>query len=92
MILFAPKGRNVSGNVVLIRAGPPVGAAGVEDGPPHEGPGVRGHGMAETAQRMWAEAASDEERIAPLLDVLGRKLEAASSRISAASCYERAAT
>jgi hypothetical protein len=39
-------------------------------------------GMAETAQPMWAVAASYEERIAPLLDVLGRSLEAAASRIS----------
>jgi hypothetical protein len=46
-------------------------------------------GMAETAQPMWAVAASYEERIAPLLDVLGRNLEAAASRISAASCYEK---
>ena len=46
-------------------------------------------GMAETAQPMWAVAASYEERIAPLLDVLGRNLEAAASRISAASCYQK---
>ena len=46
-------------------------------------------GMAETAQPMWAAAASGEERIAPLLDALGRNLEAAASRISAASCYEK---
>ena len=46
-------------------------------------------GMAETAQPMWAAAASCEERIAPLLDVLGRELEAAASRISAASCYHK---
>ena len=45
-------------------------------------------GMAETAQPMWAAAASCEERIAPLLDALGRNLEAAASRISAASCYQ----
>jgi hypothetical protein len=45
-------------------------------------------GMAETAQPMWTMAASYEERIAPLLDVLGRHLEAA-SRISAASCYRK---
>jgi hypothetical protein len=47
-------------------------------------------GMAETAQPMWAVAASYEERIAPLLDALGRPLEAAASRISAASCSEKA--
>ena len=31
-----------------------------------------------------------EERIAPFLDALGRNLEAAASRISAASCYQKA--
>jgi hypothetical protein len=46
-------------------------------------------GLAETAQPMWAVAASYEERIAPLLDALGRELEAAASRISAASCYHK---
>jgi hypothetical protein len=46
-------------------------------------------GMAETAQPLWAAAASYEERIAPLLDALGRPLEAAASRISAASCYHK---
>lgn len=45
-------------------------------------------GMAETAQPIWTAAASCEERIAPLLDALGRDLEAAASRISAASCYQ----
>jgi hypothetical protein len=47
-------------------------------------------GMRETAQPMWAAAAAFEERIAPLLDALGRDLEAAGSRISAASCYQMA--
>ena len=46
-------------------------------------------GMAETAQPIWAVAASYEERIAPVLDALGRDLEAAASRISAASCYQK---
>jgi hypothetical protein len=46
-------------------------------------------GMAETAQPLWAAAAAHEERIAPLLDALGRNLEAAASRISAASCYHK---
>jgi hypothetical protein len=46
-------------------------------------------GMAETAQPLWAAAAAYEERIAPLLDALGRTLEAAASRISAASCYQK---
>jgi hypothetical protein len=35
-------------------------------------------------------AAAYEERIAPLLDTLGRELEAAVHRISAASCYQKA--
>jgi hypothetical protein len=47
-------------------------------------------GMTETAQPIWTAAASCEERIAPLLDALGRDLEAAASRISAASCYQKA--
>jgi hypothetical protein len=46
-------------------------------------------GMAETAQPIWVAAATCEERIAPLLDALGRDLEAAASRISAASCYQK---
>jgi hypothetical protein len=46
-------------------------------------------GMAETAQPIWAAAAANEERIAPLLDAVGRILEAAASRISAASCYQK---
>jgi hypothetical protein len=47
-------------------------------------------GMTETAQPLWAAAASLEERIAPLLDADGEDLEAAVHRISAASCYEKA--
>ncbi len=46
-------------------------------------------GLTETAQPMWGVAASYEERIAPLLEALGRDLEAAASRISAASCYQK---
>ncbi len=46
-------------------------------------------GLAETAQPIWTAAAVCEERIAPLLDTLGRTLEAAASRISAASCYQK---
>lgn len=46
-------------------------------------------GMADTAQPLWAAAAAHEERIAPLLDALGRDVEAAASRISAASCYQK---
>jgi hypothetical protein len=47
-------------------------------------------GMVETALPLWASAAAYEERIAPLLDALGRDLEAAVQRISAASCYYQA--
>src|SRR5947209_422754 len=46
-------------------------------------------GMAETARPIWLAAAGSEERIAPLLDALHRNLEAAASRISAASCYQK---
>ena len=47
-------------------------------------------GMAQTAQPLWASAASFEERIASLLDADGEELEAAVHRVSAASCYEKA--
>ena len=47
-------------------------------------------GMEETAQPLWLSAATYEEHIAPMLDVLGRELEGAMHRISAASCYEKA--
>ena len=47
-------------------------------------------GMTETAQPLWLSAATYEEYIAPMLDALGRELEAAIHRISAASCYEKA--
>jgi hypothetical protein len=47
-------------------------------------------GMEETAIPLWASAASYEERLAPLLEAVGRELEAAVHRISAASCYQRA--
>ncbi len=46
-------------------------------------------GLGETAQPLWATAANCEEHIAPRLDVLGRDLEAALHRVSAAGCYER---
>jgi hypothetical protein len=46
-------------------------------------------GLPETAQSLWASVASYEERIAPLLEVIGRDAEAALHRVSAASCYER---
>lgn len=47
-------------------------------------------GLPETAQPLWASAASYEERIAALLDAHGDSREAAVHRISAASCYRNA--
>ena len=47
-------------------------------------------GMTETAHPLWLSAANYEEHIAPMLDALGRELEGAIHRISAASCYEKA--
>jgi hypothetical protein len=47
-------------------------------------------GLPETAQPLWAAAASLEERIASLLDAQGNGLEAAVHRISAASCFQKA--
>jgi len=47
-------------------------------------------GMTGTAGPLWESAGSYEERIAPLLDALGRELEAAVHRISAASCFQKA--
>jgi uncharacterized protein HemY len=47
-------------------------------------------GLSETAQTLWASAASYEERIASLLDAHGDQREAAVHRISAASCYQKA--
>jgi tetratricopeptide (TPR) repeat protein len=47
-------------------------------------------GMPETALPLWASAASHEERLAPLLEGLGKDREAAVHRISAASCYQKA--
>ena len=47
-------------------------------------------GLPETAQPLWAAAASYEERIASLLDAHGDEREAAVRRISAASCYQKA--
>ncbi len=46
-------------------------------------------GLEETARPVWSCAASYEERIAPLLDVIGRDAEAALHRVSAAACYEK---
>jgi hypothetical protein len=47
-------------------------------------------GMADLAGPAWVAAAGHEERLAPLLETLGRDLEAAVHRISAASCYHKA--
>ena len=47
-------------------------------------------GMTETAQPLWVSAATYEAHIAPMLDALGRELEGAMHRISAASCYQKA--
>jgi hypothetical protein len=47
-------------------------------------------GMPQTAHPLWLSAASAEERLAPLLETLGREREAAVHRISAASCYHKA--
>jgi hypothetical protein len=47
-------------------------------------------GMPEIVMPLWASAASQEERVAPLLEILGRNVEAAVHRISAASCYRKA--
>jgi hypothetical protein len=48
-------------------------------------------GLGETAQPFWANAAACEERIAPLLEMIGRESEAAVHRVSAAACYEKCA-
>ena len=47
-------------------------------------------GMLETTQPLFLSAAVYEESIAPLLETLGRELEASVHRISAASCYQKA--
>jgi hypothetical protein len=46
-------------------------------------------GLEETAGPVWSCAASYEERIAPLLDVIGRDAEAALHRVSAAGCFAK---
>ena len=56
---------------------------------------THGRAMWETGQKEqavtdFAEAGKREERIAPLLDLLGREREAAVHRISGGSCYEKA--
>lgn len=45
--------------------------------------------LGETAQPLWATVAGCEERLAPLMDLLGRESEATLHRISAAACHER---
>jgi predicted trehalose synthase len=47
-------------------------------------------GMTETAASLWLSAASHEERLAPLMERVGRTAEAALHRVSAASCYAKA--
>jgi hypothetical protein len=47
-------------------------------------------GLEETAPPVWSCAASYEERIAPLLDVIGRDAQAAIHRVSAAGCFAKA--
>jgi hypothetical protein len=46
-------------------------------------------GLDETAGPVGLSAASYEERIATLLDVIGREAEAALHRVSAAGCYAK---
>jgi hypothetical protein len=46
-------------------------------------------GLEQTARPLWSSAASYEERLAPLLEVIGRDAEAALHRISAAACFEK---
>jgi hypothetical protein len=46
-------------------------------------------GLEETARPLWSSAASFEERIAPLLETIGRDAEAALHRISAAAGFEK---
>jgi len=46
-------------------------------------------GMQDAARPLWIDIAGREERLAPLLDALGREREAALHRVSAASSYER---
>ena len=47
-------------------------------------------GLSDMADSLWAAAGGLEERLAPLLDSLGRDLEAAVHRISGADCYRQA--
>lgn len=47
-------------------------------------------GLADMARTLWAAAAEQEARLAPLLETLGHDLEAAVHRISGAGCCRRA--
>lgn len=47
-------------------------------------------GLSDVARSLWASAAEHEARLAPLLEALGRELEAAAHRISGAGCSRRA--
>lgn len=47
-------------------------------------------GLLETAKPLWLSAAAYEERVAPLMESVGRATEAALHRVSAASCYAKA--
>ena len=46
-------------------------------------------GLEEMARPLWSSAASYEERIAPLMETIGRDAEAALHRVSAAACFEK---
>jgi hypothetical protein len=47
-------------------------------------------GLEETAQSLWSSVALYEERIAPLLEAIGRDAEAAMHRVSGATCSAKA--
>lgn len=47
-------------------------------------------GLADMARTLWASAADQEARLAPLLESQGHDLEAALHRFSGASCYRQA--
>src|SRR2546423_3676385 len=48
-----------------------------------------GVGMNEMALALWLDAAQHEEKLAPVLEALGRQREAALHRVSAASCFQK---
>ena len=49
-----------------------------------------GLGLSDMAHTLWTAAAAAEARLAPLLEAVGRDLEAAVHRISGANCSRRA--